>query len=302
MNLLANHVDPSSITTFDISGNDVVATNSGNGWAITTATWTEGASNDEYTLNIGHALPQDLTVAYTLSIDGGTPAPGSVTISAGLTSSAIVQIPAQTINFSLDSDLAAFSAWSGHIPASVFSGTLETDPPNFVSSVDDLSLRLGESLDVTLPASITDSVVTVVYSVSGLPNGLSFDASTRVLSGSVLELGSHTVSYTAKDITDQEVSVQFTIAVAADAMLVQDIMWRQALFIADMSVTSVKKRFDLVGVDRLPHYLSGGFEGANFRVGEGKWLGLWLNSQSGSLSNSAQALAGTAVPQILSLA
>ena len=53
-------------------------------------------------------------------------------------------------------------------------------------------------------------------------------------------------------------------------LLVQDIMWRQALFIADMSVTSVKKRFDLVGVDRLPHYLSGGFEGANFRVGKGK--------------------------------
>ena len=264
----------------------MVATNSGNGWTITTAMWTEGASNAEYTLNIGHALSEDLTIAYTLSIDGGTPVSGSVTIPAGLTSSAIVQIPAQTINFSLDSDLAAFSAWSGHIPASVFSGTLETDPPNFISSVDDLSLRLGESLDVTLPASITDSVVTVVYSVSGLPNGLSFDASTRVLSGSVLELGSHTVSYTAKDITDQEVSVQFTIQVAADAMLVQDIMWRQALFIADMSVTSVKKRFDLVGVDRLPHYLSGGFEGANFRVGMGKWLGLWLNSQSGSLSNS----------------
>ena len=158
--------------------------------------WTEGASNDEYTLNIGHALPQDLTVAFTLTIDG-TPASGSVTITAGSTSSAIVQIPAQTINFSLDSDLAAFNAWSGHIPASVFSGTLETDPPNFVSSVDDLSLRLGESLDVTLPASITDSVVTVVYSVSGLPNGLSFDVSTLVLSGSVLELGSHTLTYTA---------------------------------------------------------------------------------------------------------
>ena len=283
LNLLANHANPSSITTFAITGNPVA---DGDGWEITTAKWTEGASNDEYTLNIGHALPQDLTVAYTLSIDGGTPASGSVTITAGSTSSAIVQIPAQTINFTLSSDLGAFNAWSGHIPASVFSGTLEVDPPNFVSSVDDLSLRLGESINVTLPASITDSVVTVVYSVSGLPNGLSFDASTRVLSGSVLELGSHTVSYTATDITDQEVSVQFTIQVAADAMLVQDIMWRQALFIADMSVTSVKKRFDLVGVDRLPHYLSGGFEGANFRVGEGKWLGLWLNSQSGSLSNS----------------
>ena len=32
-------------------------------------------------------------------------------------------------------------------------GTLEVGSPNFVSSVDDISLRLGESVNVTLPVS-----------------------------------------------------------------------------------------------------------------------------------------------------
>ena len=119
---------------------------------------------------------------------------------------------------------------------------------------------------------------------------------------SINEIAASKVVYSAYDIGNGLMSQEFTVEVSSDAILVQDIMLREAMFIADMSATSVKRRFDLLEEDRLPHHnIEDGYEAANFQVGEGKWLGLWLNSHVGILSSvhdNSSWLSNTSTKQI----
>ena len=68
-NLFLNHPNPETLTSFDISGNPVADANDGNGWEITDASlssYTDGGTPDQYQLSIGHALPADITIQFTV--------------------------------------------------------------------------------------------------------------------------------------------------------------------------------------------------------------------------------------------
>ena len=68
------------------------------------------------------------------------------------------------------------------------------------------------------------------YSLTGLPDGLSFDADTRILSGTVAA-GEHTLVYTATDEAGAQAAFSFTITVGAALRTArssrEDINWRR---------------------------------------------------------------------------
>ena len=85
-------------------------------------------------------------------------------------------------------------------------------PPHFPFAINTLTFdEAGEIDDVTLPeAEGGDGDFT--YSLTGQPAGLSFDADTRILSGTV-PAGRHTLVYTATDGAGLQASFSFTINV-----------------------------------------------------------------------------------------
>jgi 6-phosphogluconolactonase (cycloisomerase 2 family) len=93
---------------------------------------------------------------------------------------------------------------------------------NHAPVASDLSYSLssttaGQAYQVTLPASLfSDADGDVLsWSVSGLPSGLSFDASSRTLSGTVASAGSYTLSVTASDASGAQAQRSFTLLVGA---------------------------------------------------------------------------------------
>ena len=144
LNLLQNHKAPSNITTFNIADNPLTDPSdtenyNANGWAITDVSWQSTDNEFEYELQIGHALPGNLAVPFTVvngTVDGATS--GEVTITAGeTTAGAITLVPtSNTQPYSLTSNLTKVAAFSGHIG----SATLQTDStycgsdPNFTDS------------------------------------------------------------------------------------------------------------------------------------------------------------------------
>ena len=77
--------------------------------------------------------------------------------------------------------------------------------------------RVGEPYAYTLPAGLfTDADGdALVWSVAGLPAGLSFDAGTRTISGTALAAGSYALTVTATDPSGASVSRAVTLAVVA---------------------------------------------------------------------------------------
>ncbi len=72
--------------------------------------------------------------------------------------------------------------------------------------------------DLQLPAA-TDGTGTRVYTLTGVPAGLTFDAGKRKLSGTPSALGSTLLTYTVTDANGDETSVTFTVTVNADLAL-----------------------------------------------------------------------------------
>ena len=70
-----------------------------------------------------------------------------------------------------------------------------------------------EPFSVTLPAA-TDGALPYAYAATGLPDGLTFNASTRVLSGTPTEFGAFTITYTVSDLYGRTASDTFALAVA----------------------------------------------------------------------------------------
>ena len=104
--LFVNHPNPENLADFNLTGNDVEALNDGNGWQISDAQWQ--SSGTEFTLNIGHALPDNLTIPFTVvngTVDGDTSA--EVTIQSGETISnpITLQVNLDATAYSLTSDL-----------------------------------------------------------------------------------------------------------------------------------------------------------------------------------------------------
>ena len=157
-NLLVNHADPSSITTFNLAGNAIATANSGNGWQISDAQWQ--SSGTEFTLSIDHALPADLTVPFTVvngTVDGDTS--GEVTILSGDTSSNSITLLANldATAYSLTSDLTKFSAWSGHINAATIAEQLDE---TYCGLDDGLELAILSVVSVSHCAYISQSALT----------------------------------------------------------------------------------------------------------------------------------------------
>ncbi len=89
-------------------------------------------------------------------------------------------------------------------------------PPLSLPAVSNLQSSSGGSLDTVLPAA-TGGTTPYVYSVSGLPSGITFAASTRRASGTLPAVTTdtdYTITYTVTDSTGGA-SVTFVVAVAA---------------------------------------------------------------------------------------
>ena len=90
----------------------------------------------------------------------------------------------------------------------------EVDPLAFAEGamIDDIEVTVNTDLDaVTLPEA-TGGEGDISYAAAGLPTGVSFDDSTRTVSGAPTEEGTAEVSYTAT-AGDESVSLTFTITV-----------------------------------------------------------------------------------------
>ena len=95
----------------------------------------------------------------------------------------------------------------------------DTEPK--LPDVDDFIAVVGTAIDdVTLPEA-TGGNRPIVYSVSALPSGLSFDADTRIISGTVsagTTARAYSITYTATDNDNDVDTSSFTITVQMDLM------------------------------------------------------------------------------------
>jgi YD repeat-containing protein len=95
-----------------------------------------------------------------------------------------------------------------------FTITVPNVAPAFTGGVSNQTVQPGGSLNYQAPAATDANGYGVTYSVSGLPAGISFNASTRTFSGSLTTQGTYTVTYTATATTGgQAASQTFVITV-----------------------------------------------------------------------------------------
>ena len=231
--------------------------------AINTLVLPEGKGGEGgYTYTLSGALPTGLSFnSATRTISGTTSVQGTFELTYTIEDSAGTTIEV-TFNLIVQQALLVFD-----------------------STADDQTLTVGETVNLVLPSADT-SGLTVTYAVAGLPNGIDFNSATRALTGSPEQLGIFDVTYTATDDLDRELAQTFTVTVVGDDQIVQDILWRQALYIAESTSTIVKRRFSLIGQKRYNYEEDSFGKAANFQLGQSSWLSFWFTSDSGSLDNS----------------
>ena len=169
-------------------------------------------------------LPAGLTFdADTRTISGTPEAEGTAEVTytatdgAGATATLTVTI---TVNPMLDfGDLGAlFGAFNG--------GAGKANPASGHGEAD-ITFIVGEAINMTLP-EIPGGTEPKVYSMSGLPAGVSFDGATRTISGMVTEVGMADVTLTVVDAAGASGSLPITVAFihppldAPDALVAQD--------------------------------------------------------------------------------
>jgi YD repeat-containing protein len=102
---------------------------------------------------------------------------------------------------------------TGAATSTTFTITVPNVAPVFSGSTSTQTLQPGASLSYQAPAATDANGYSVNYSASGLPSGISFNASTRTFSGSLTTQGTYTVTYTATSSAGTAVSQTFTITV-----------------------------------------------------------------------------------------
>ncbi len=113
---------------------------------------------------------------------------------------------------------AIYSATDGKGTVSETFVFIVNTPPAFASVQPAVEYAAGASVSLTLPAATdADTGTTLTYSASGLPSGLSFNASTRTVSGTLPSPSSAQVSTVTYSVTDgiETVSQTFGLTVKA---------------------------------------------------------------------------------------
>ena len=98
-----------------------------------------------------------------------------------------------------------------------FTITVEEDLKPTLTTIVGYTARVGSPFSEVLPAA-TGGDTPLGYTVSGLPDGLSFTEGTRTIAGTPTTVEAPTVTYTVRDHDGDEVSQSFTITVSADLM------------------------------------------------------------------------------------
>lgn len=106
-------------------------------------------------------------------------------------------------------------------------GDVATANFNFIINAADLvlvapenrTLESGSAANFSLPAA-SGGVTPYIYTVSGLPEGLTFNAATRRITGSTTVTGSRTITYEVEDAQNTTVTRTFSLTITA----VQDLM------------------------------------------------------------------------------
>ena len=86
--------------------------------------------------------------------------------------------------------------------------------PVVLPTTADQTATVGNAFSLTLPAA-TEGTTPYVYTATGLPPGVNFNATSRVLSGTPTAAGTYTVTYEVTDDAAETASDTFDIVVAA---------------------------------------------------------------------------------------
>ncbi|MCA0300761.1 MAG: putative Ig domain-containing protein, partial [Proteobacteria bacterium] len=101
----------------------------------------------------------------------------------------------------------------GGVTSTTFILSIAANNAPTAPSVGTMSATVNAAWSNTLPAFTDPNGDALSYSISGLPAGLGFDPSSRVISGTPTTTGSFTVTYTAADGRGGVTSTTFTITV-----------------------------------------------------------------------------------------
>jgi large repetitive protein len=112
-------------------------------------------------------------------------------------------------------------------------------------SIPQIVLAYNTPVSTTLPAFTDANGQTLTYSVSNLPPGMSFNAATRVISGTGTLKGSWTVTYTATDTLGAVTNTTFTLTIGTDTAPV-----RTGVALADRTL-SISRSFSYTLPDGL---------------------------------------------------
>ena len=102
-------------------------------------------------------------------------------------------------------------------PAIDWDNLQTVDPAPTVPEVDDQNAVYQIPYELVLPEATFGGTVT--YAISGLPAGLSFDATTRTIHGTPTGIGATTIRYTANGVGAGSTSVTFELSVVSEVSL-----------------------------------------------------------------------------------
>ena len=117
------------------------------------------------------------------------------------------------------------------------------------STVADQTFTVGEAVNLTLPVAI-GGTPPYTYTLAPLPEGLSFEATERVLSGTLTTAGTTTATYTATDAANVSASLAFTIEVTAGVIL--DVNGDGQVTVIDLAVVALFYGTQVPADTRLP--------------------------------------------------
>ena len=201
---------------------------SGN-WEGTVLLWELAPTSATITFNPDSVPDQTFTVGTPVNLTlpiatGGTP-PYTYTLSpipAGLQFDTTTQILSGTPTTATPAAFATYTATdaTGQTASLTFNITVTdaaTTGITFVpSAIDDLMLTVNTSMDPVYLPLAEGGTPSYTYTLDPIPEGLSFDATVQLLSGTPTTVGTTAATYTATDAIGTSASLSFSIEVIED--------------------------------------------------------------------------------------